>query len=427
MSVNFEKTSTNEGVLHFTIDRETAVKGMQEVYKKVKKDVSIPGFRKGKVNYQMYVKMFGEESLYQDALNLVLNDAYEAAVKESGLDIVTQPRFEAEAMEKGKDWEIKAIVATKPEVKLGEFKNLTVSKQDREVTDAEVEERLTAAQTRLSELALKEGAAVEGDTVVIDYKGFKGEEQFEGGTAENHSLELGSGAFIPGFEEQLIGTKEGDEVEVKVTFPADYQAEDLAGQDVVFQVKVHEVKEKIVPELDDDFAKDVDDEVETLAELKEKYRKEITETKAAASKEAIEEESLRKAVENAEITDLPHGLVHDEVHRQMDHYLNEMKRQGIDPELYYQLTGTTEQDLHKQFEVDADVRVKTNLILEAVVAQENLEASEEDVAKEISELAKQYNMEVDMVRTVVTEDMLKKDIALKKAMDLITETAVEED
>lgn len=425
MSVNFEKTSTNEGVLHFTIDRATAVKGMKEVYKDVKKDVSIPGFRKGKVAYPMYVKMFGEESLYQDALNLVLGDVYDAAIKETGLEVVTQPRFDAESMENGKDWEIKATVATKPAVKLGEFQNLTVSKQDREVSEEEINDRVEAAQSRLSELAIKEDAAVEGDTVVIDYKGFKGEEQFEGGTAENHSLELGSNSFIPGFEEQLAGAKEGDKVEVNVIFPEDYQAEDLAGQAVVFQVEVHEVKEKVVPELDDEFAKDVDDEVETLDALKEKYRQEIKETKENAAKEAIEEEALRLAVENSEIDDLPHEMVHEEVHRQMDHYLNEMKRQGIEPELYYQLTGTTEADLHQQFESDADVRVKTNLILEAIVAQEGLESTDEDLSKEITDLAAQYNMEEEMVRQVVTADMLKNDIALKKAMDMITDTAVE--
>ncbi|OYQ67912.1 trigger factor [Aerococcus sp. 1KP-2016] len=426
MSVNYEQTSTNEGILHFTVAKEDADKALKQAFNRVKKDVTIPGFRKGKINYQMFVKMFGEQSLIEDAVNIVLPEAYTKAVEESGLEIVVQPRFDIESANKGEDWKLLAYVATKPEVKLGQYKELTVAKQDVEVSEEEINERLESAQFNLSELALKDGAAEEGDTVVIDFEGFKDGEAFAGGKGENHSLELGSNSFIPGFEEQLVGTKEGDEVEVNVTFPEEYQAEELAGQDAVFKVKVHEVKTKEVPELDDEFAKDVDEEVETLDELKEKYRKQIAEQKEAAAKEAREEEALRKAVENAEIADLPHEMVHEEVHRQMEHYLNEMQRSGISPEMYYQLTGTTEADLHHQFEQDADTRVKTNLILEQIVKDENITAEVEDVEKEIATLAETYGMTVEEVKNVVTEDMLKNDIALKKAMDLITETAVEE-
>ncbi|MCZ0716733.1 trigger factor [Aerococcus kribbianus] len=425
MTVNYEKTSTNEGVLHFTIAHEDAVKAMQQAYKRIQKDVSIPGFRKGKVNYKMFTQMYGEASLYEDALNILLPSEYPKAVEEAGLDVVTQPQFDVDSIEKGKDWEVQAKVATKPAVKLGQFKDLEVSKQDREVTDEEVDQRLAAAQNKLSELVLKEGPAEKGDTVVIDFEGFKDGEAFEGGAGQNHSLELGSDSFIPGFEDQLIGAKEDDEVEVKVTFPEDYQAEDLAGQDAIFKVTVHEVKAKEVPELDDEFAKDVDEEVDTLDELTAKYRKELEEAKNKQADEAMEEEALRQAVENAEIDDLPHAMVHEEVHRQMDHYLNEMQRQGISPELYYQITGTSEADLHKQFEEDADVRVKTNLILEQIVKDEEIEASDEDVENEIQSLADNYNMDADQVRNIITEDMLKNDIALKKAMEVITESAKE--
>ncbi|AMB99808.1 trigger factor [Aerococcus urinaehominis] len=425
MSVNYEQTSTNEGVLHFTIAQDKAQAALKQAYNKVKKDVSVPGFRKGKVNYQVFVKMFGEEALYEDAVNIALPEAYAAAVEESGLDIVTQPRFEIEEIGKNQDWTIKAQVATKPEVKLGEYKNLTVTKQDREVTEEDINQRLEAAQANLTELVVKEGPAEEGDTVVIDFEGFKDGEAFEGGKGENHSLELGSNSFIPGFEDQLAGAKEGDEVEVKVTFPEDYHAEDLAGQEATFQVKVHEVKAKEVPELDDEFAKDVDDEVESLDQLRDKYRAELQEVKDNAAQEAVEEEAIRQAVDNATIEDLPHEMVHEEVHRQMEHYLNEMQRQGISPELYYQITGTSEADLHQQFEADADVRVKTNLILEQIVADENIEVSEEDVNEEIKNLAETYGMEEAMVQQVVTQDMLRNDIALKKAMELITSTAVE--
>lgn len=425
MTVNFEKTATNEGILHFTIEHDKALKAMKQAYKRIQKDVALPGFRKGKVTYKMFTQIYGEASLYEDALNLLLPVEYPKAVEEADVDVVAQPQIDIEDIQKGKDWKIAAKVATKPAVKLGEYKDLEVSKQDREVTDEEVDQRLAAAQSRLSELVLKEEPAEKGDTVVIDYEGFKDGEAFEGGQADNYSLELGSDSFIPGFEDQLIGAKEGDEVEVKLSFPEDYPAEDLAGQPVVFQVKVHEVKEKEVPELDDEFAKDVDDEVETLDELKAKYRKELEENKEAQATEAVEEEALRKAVENAEIEDLPEAMVHEEVHRQMEHYLNEMQRQGISPELFYQITGTSEEDLHKRFEEDADVRVKTNLILEQIVADENLEANDEDVENEIKSLADTYNMEEDKVREVVTKDMLQNDIALKKAMDMITKSAKE--
>ena len=425
MTATFEKTATNEGVLTFSIPQEEIQQGLTIAFNKVKGNLNVPGFRKGKVTRQVFNRMFGEEALYEDALNAVLPKAYDAAVAEAGLDVVAQPKIDVKSMEKGQDWVITAEVTVKPEVKLGEYKNLTVAKQEREVTDSDVEERLNQKRNQQAELVVVEEPAKEGDTVVIDFEGFKDGVAFEGGKGENYSLELGSGSFIPGFEDQLVGAKAGDDVEVKVTFPEDYQAEDLAGKEAIFKVKVHEVKEKELPELDDEFAKDVDDEVETLDELKAKIREELTATKASQAEEAVHDEALRKAVENAEVVELPHVMVHDEVHRAMDEFLNNMQRQGISPEMYYQLTNSTEADLHKQFEQDAELRVKTNLVIEAIVKAENLEATEEEIEKEIAELAETYNMPVDQVKRLLTTDMLSHDITMKKAIDLVTSTAVE--
>lgn len=425
MTAKFEKKGTNDGVLTFSIANEEIQKGLTTAFNRVKGNLNVPGFRKGKVSRTVFNRMYGEEALYEDALNAVLPAAYEAAVLEAGIDPVAQPKIDVKSMDKGEAWTIEAEVTVKPEVKLGEYKNLTVEKRDTEVTDEDVDERVKSAQEQQAELAIKEDAAVEGDTVVIDFEGFVGEEAFEGGKGENYSLELGSGSFIPGFEEQLVGQKAGDSLDVTVTFPEDYQAEDLAGKEAVFKVTVHEVKAKELPELDDEFAKDVDDSVSSLAELKEKFRQELTESKAQAAKDAVEEAAIRQAVENAEIVELPHVMVHDEVHRAMDEFLNNMQRQGISPEMYYQLTGSTEQDLHQQFEAEADTRVKTNLVIEAIAKAEGLEATEEEIANEIKELSETYNMPEAQVKRVLTEDMLKHDVTMKKAVDLVTSTVVE--
>ena len=426
MTAKWEKTGTNDGVLTFSIEQAEIQKGLTTAFNKVKGNLNVPGFRKGKVSRQVFNRMYGEEALYEDALNAVLPEAYEAAVKEAGIDPVSQPKIDVDSMEKGQDWVIKAEVTVKPEVKLGDYKELTVEKQDREVTEEDVDARIKREQEARAELVIKEDEAAEnGDTVVIDFEGFLGEETFKGGKGENYSLELGSNSFIPGFEDQLVGVKAGESKEVNVTFPEDYQAEDLAGKDAVFKVTVHEVKAKELPELDDEFAKDVDDSVETLAELKEKYRKELTETKEKAAEDAKDEAAIRQAVENAEIVELPHSMVHDEVHRSMDEFLNNMQRQGISPEMYYQLTGSTEADLHQQFEGEAETRVKTNLVIEAIAKAEGLEATEEDIEKEIQELSEAYNMPVDQIKRVLTEDMLKHDITMKKAVEIVTGTAKE--
>ncbi|MEG0497287.1 MAG: trigger factor [Carnobacterium sp.] len=425
MTANWEKKGTNDGVLTFEISEEKIKEGMNTAFNKVKGTLNVPGFRKGKVSRQVFNKMYGEASLYEDALNAVLPEQYEEALKEAGIDPVDQPKIDVKSMEAGQPWVIEANVTVKPEVKLGEYKALTVEKQDREVSDADVDAELEEKREQQAELVLKDEAAAEGDTVVIDFDGSKDGVPFDGGKGENHSLEIGSNSFIPGFEEQLIGAKANDELDVTLTFPEDYHEEDLKGAEAVFKVKVHEVKAKELPALDDEFAKDVDEDIETLAELKEKTMKKLVEAKNAAADEAVEEAAIRQAVENATIEEIPGSMIHDEVHRQMDTFLNDMQRQGVSPEMYYQITGTTEEDLHKQMESDAELRTRTNLVLEAIVEAEAFAPSEEEVEAEIKELAGQYGMEEKAVRAALTPDMLKHDISMKKAIDLITSTSVE--
>ena len=424
MSVSFVNKETNRGVLTFTIGQDQIKPALDRAFNAVKKNIAVPGFRKGHIPRPVFNQRFGEESLYQDVLNALLPAAYEAAVKEAGLEVVAQPKIDVTSMEKGQDWVITADVVTKPEVKLGAYKDLEVSVEvSKEVTDAEVDERIERERNNLAELVLKDGAAAEGDTVVIDFVGSVDGVEFDGGKGDNFSLGLGSGQFIPGFEDQLVGHSAGETVDVVVTFPEDYQAADLAGKEAKFVTTIHEVKEKEVPALDDELAKDIDEEVETLAELKEKYRKELAEAKEAAYNDAVEAAAIDLAVENAEIVDLPEEMIHEEVHRAVNEFLGNMQRQGISPDMYFQITGTTQEDLHKQYEADAAARTKTNLVVEAVAKAEGFEASAEEVEAEITSLATDYNMEADRVRQLLSEEMLKHDIAVKKAVEVITSTA----
>lgn len=424
MTVSFEKTSDTKGTLSFSIDQETIKTGLDKAFNKVKANISVPGFRKGKISRQMFNKMYGEEALFEEALNAVLPTAYDAAVKEAGIEPVAQPKIDVAKMEKGSDWELTAEVVVKPTVSLGDYKDLTVEVEaTKEVSDEEVETRLTNSQNNLAELVVKETAAENGDTVVIDFVGSVDGVEFEGGKGSNQSLELGSGQFIPGFEEQLVGTKAGETVEVKVTFPENYQAEDLAGKEALFVTTVNEVKAKELPELDDELAKDIDEEVETLDELKAKFRKELEESKAEAYDDAVETAAIEAAVANAEIKEIPEEMIHEEVHRAMNEFLGGMQQQGISPEMYFQITGTSEDDLHKQYEADADKRVRTNLVIEAIAAAENFTTSDEEVKAEIEDLAGQYNMPVEQVEKLLPVDMLKHDIAMKKAVEVIATTA----
>ena len=425
MSVKWEKKEgTNDGKLTFEIQPDKIKEGLDIAFNKVKKSLNVPGFRKGRVPRQIFNKMYGEEALYQDALNALLPEAYANAVSESKIKPVSQPEINVESMEKDSAWVLSAKVTVEPEVELGEYKGLEVMKHSTDVSDKEVADELERRRQQQAELVLKEDEpAAEGDTVVIDFEGKVDGKPFDGGKAENYSLELGSKTFIPGFEDQLVGHKAGDEVEVKVTFPDDYQAKDLQGKDAVFEVKIHEVKQKELPELDDDFAKDIDDDVDTLEELKAKVKDEIKEQKEAAAKNAVQEEAISKAVENAKIGDIPEAMIEDDVQRQMDQYFSGMQQQGINPDMYFKLTGTSEEDLRKQFREGSEERVKTNLVLEAIVEKENIEISEDEINDEIKDLAAQYGMDEKAVRSALSDDMLKHDISIRKVVQEMTDSA----
>ena len=425
MSAKWERDSdASKGTLTFDIDVDTINKGIDEAFVETRKKITVPGFRKGRVPRQIFNQMYGEESLYQDALNKVLPDAYSAAVKETGIKPVDQPKIDIKSMEKGQPWTLTAEVAVEPEVKLGDYKGMEVPEQDTTVSDADVDSEIEKKRQQQAELVLKEDKpAAKGDTVVIDYEGSIDGKKFDGGSADNYSLELGSGSFIPGFEDQLVGVNSGDDVDVKVTFPEDYHAKELAGKEALFKVKVHEIKEKQLPELDDDFAKDVDEDVDTLDELKDKTRKQLQEQKDNQAKGAIEDAAIEKAVANAEIEDIPQAMLDDDTNRQMQQYLAGMQQQGISPQMYFQITGTKEDDLKKQFANDAEQRVKTNLVLEAIVDDAKLEASEDEIKDEVKDLAKQYGMEEDAVEKALSKDMLSHDIKIKKAVDLVADSA----
>ncbi|EAC8742044.1 trigger factor [Listeria monocytogenes] len=426
MSVKWEKQEGNVGKLTFEIEQEKVKEGLDRAFVKVRKTLNVPGFRKGKVPRQIFNQRFGEEALFQDALDILLPEVYSAAIDEAGIDPVDTPQVNIESMEKGETWVLTAEVTVKPEVKLGDYKGLEVEKRETELTTEELEAELKQLQERQAELVVKEDAPAEnGDTVILDFEGFKDGVAFEGGQAENHSLELGSGQFIPGFEEKLVGLKAGDEADIELTFPEEYHAEDLAGQPVVFKVKLHEIKTKEVPALDDELAKDIDEEVETLDELKEKISKRLQEAKEESVAQAKQEEVIAKAVENAEV-DIPHAMVHHEADHLMNHFAQDLQAQGLTPELYYQFTGQTEEAMHEQMEKDAEKRVKMNLVLEAIAEAENIEPTEEAIDEEISTLAEKYGMEKDAVRAALGDmSELKSDLKIRKAIDVLLDSAVE--
>ncbi|EAF4517686.1 trigger factor [Listeria monocytogenes serotype 4b] len=426
MSVKWEKQEGNVGKLTFEIEQEKVKEGLDRAFVKVRKTLNVPGFRKGKVPRQIFNQRFGEEALFQDALDILLPEVYSAAIDEAGIDPVDTPQVNIESMEKGETWVLTAEVTVKPEVKLGDYKGLEVEKRETELTTEELEAELKQLQERQAELVVKEDAPAEnGDTVILDFEGFKDGVAFEGGQAENHSLELGSGQFIPGFEEKLVGLKAGDEADIELTFPEEYHAEDLAGQPVVFKVKLHEIKTKEVPALDDELAKDIDEEVETLDELKEKISKRLQEAKEESVAQAKQEEVIAKAVENAEV-DIPHAMVHHEADHLMNHFAQDLQAQGLTPELYYQFTGQTEEAMHAQMEKDAEKRVKMNLVLEAIAEVENIEPTEEAIDEEISTLAEKYGMEKDAVRAALGDmSELKSDLKIRKAIDVLLDSAVE--
>lgn len=423
----FTKGEGNKGTIKFEVPVDVYEKGIDAAFNDVKKQITVPGFRKGKMPKQVFFQMYGEESLYQDALNVVLPDVFADAVAEAGVTTVGQPKIDAESMNKGEAWVLTAEVELAPEIELGEYKGVKVPASDVTVSDEELDAEITRLQEGQAELVLVDAPAKNGDTVVIDFVGSVDGVEFDGGKGENYSLELGSGSFIPGFEDQLVGAKADDVVNVNVTFPEEYQAADLAGKDALFVVTVHEVKAKEVPALDDEFAKDIDEEVETLAELKDKVKARLTTSKEDAAKDAKEDAAIAAVVDNASVEggQIPDSMIHEDVHRQMNQFFASMQQQGISPELYYQITGSSEDDLHKQYEEGAERRVKTNLVLEAIVKAENIKPSADDIAAEVKSLADQYGMDEAAVRGALSDDMLSHDIAIKQVVDMIVDNAVE--
>ncbi|GAB2560805.1 trigger factor [Gracilibacillus alcaliphilus] len=425
MTAKWEKQEGNEGVLTIEVEADKFNEALDQAFKKVVKQVQVPGFRKGKMPRGMFEKRFGVESLYQDAVDIILPGAYSEAVDEVGIEPVDQPEIDIEQIEKGKNLIFTAKVTVKPEVKLGNYKGLEVEEEDTEVTDEDVEAEIKKQQEQQAELVVKEEGAIEdGDTAVIDFEGFVDGEAFEGGQADNHSLEIGSGSFIPGFEEQLIGKKAGEETEVEVTFPEEYHAENLAGKEATFKVKIHEVKAKELPELDDEFAKDIDDEVETLAELKEKTKKRLQEQKENQADADKRESLVQQASDNAEI-DIPEAMVQSELDRMVQEFEQRLQMQGMTLEMYSQFSGQDEDALKEQMKEDAAKRVKTNLTLEAIGAAENVEVTEEDIEKELESMATMYNMEIDQIKQALGGNTLalQDDLKFKKAIDVLVDNS----
>lgn len=427
-NAEFTRGDGNKGTLKFEIPVEDHAAAIDAAFNKIKDTLDVPGFRKGKMPKQMFIARFGEEALYEDALNFALQEAYPSAIDATGIAPVNQPQIGVESLEKGQAWVISAEVEIAPEIELGDYKGLTIKKQDVEVSDVDVDAEIETMRQGQAELVLAEDHAAEnGDTVVIDFDGSVDGDHFEGGKGENFSLELGSGQFIPGFEEQLVGHKADESVEVKVTFPTDYQAEDLAGKEAVFETTIHEVKVKEVPALDDEFAKDVDEEVAGLEELKAKTKDRLAETKKNEAAEAKEDEAVSLAVDNAKVVgdEIPSAMLEEDIHRQMNSFFASMQNQGISQEMYSQITGQTNEDIHNQYAEGAEKRVKTSLVLEAIVKAEGITPDQAEIDAEVKSLAAQYGMEEDAIRNALSDDMLAHDIAVKQAVSSIVDSAIE--
>ncbi|MFP5106526.1 trigger factor [Neobacillus sp. C211] len=422
MSAKWEKLEGNRGVLTVEVSAEKVNEGLTAAFNKVVKQVNVPGFRKGKMPRPMFEKRFGVESLYQDALDILLPEAYGSAIDETGIEPIDRPDIDIEQMEKGKELIFKATVQVKPEVTLGEYKGLEVEALDTNVTDEDVANELKTLQERQAELVVKEEGTIEnGDTVVLDFEGFVDGEAFEGGKAENHSLEIGSGSFIPGFEEQLVGLATGESKDVEVTFPEEYHAAELAGKPAVFKVTIHEIKGKELPALDDEFAKDVDDEVETLDALKEKIKTRLENSKKHEAEHHLRDTVVEKAAANAEV-EIPDVMVNSEVNRMLQEFEQRLQMQGMNLELYFQFSGQDENALREQMKEEAVIRVRTNLTLEAIAKAENLEVTEEEVDAELENMAGMYNMTVDSIKQALGGlEGIKSDLKLKKAVDFIVE------
>lgn len=427
MSVQVKKLEKNMAKLTIEVSSEEFENAIAKAYKKNKNKISMPGFRKGKAPRAMIEKMYGKGIFYEDAANSIIPDAYADAAKESELEIVAQPEIDVTQIESGKPFIFTATVALKPEVTLGEYKGIEVEKKEVEVTDEEVEAEINKVrESNARMLDIDDRATQDGDTVLIDFDGYVDGKQFEGGKADDYSLVLGSHSFIDNFEEQLVGKNIGDDVEVNVTFPENYQAEELQGKPAVFKVKIKEIKVKELPELDDDFAQDVSN-FDTIAEYKEDLKKKLTENKEEALKREREEAVIGKIIENAQM-DIPEQMVDAQTRQMTQEFAQRLSSQGLSIDQYMQFTGLTPQKMLEELKPQALKRIQSRLVLEAVVAAENIETTEEELDKEIENMASMYQMEVDKLKEVIGEEEKKQislDLAVQKAVEIVTEAAVE--
>ena len=429
MSLQVENLEHNMAKLTIEVSAEDVEKALQQAYLKERKRISLPGFRKGKVPRQVIEKMYGPEVFYDEAANHMISEAYGKAYDECELEIASQPKVEIVQLEKGKPFIFTAEVAVKPEVTLGEYKGLKVDKVSAEVTDEEVDAEIEKERERNARTVdVTDRAVQDKDQITLDFEGFVDGTAFEGGKGEDYPLTIGSGAFIPGFEDQLIGAEIGKETEVKVTFPEEYQAKELAGKEAVFKCTVKTIKVKELPELDDEFASDVSEEGETREEYKAEVKAKIKERKEREAKEKKENQVVEQAVANAEI-DLPEPMVDLQARQMADDFARRIMQQGMTLEQYFQFTGLSEEKMMEELKPQAEKRIRTRLALEAIVAAENIEVSDERLEEELKKMAEAYQMEVDKLKEFMGENekkQMKEDIAVQEAVTLITEAAVEE-
>ncbi|MCR5271932.1 MAG: trigger factor [Lachnospiraceae bacterium] len=427
MKVSVENLEKNMAKLTIEISEDKVEAAIQEAYLKERGKISVPGFRKGKVPRAMIEKMYGTGVFYEEAVNTLISENYGEALDESGLDVVSRPGIDVVQIEAGKPFIFTAEVAVKPEVKLGKYNGVTVTKIDTSVTDEEVDAEIDKEREQNARLETVEGRAAEkGDTVVIDYEGSVDGVPFDGGKADGYSLELGSGSFIDGFEDQLIGKNAGDDVDVNVTFPEQYHAPDLAGKPALFKVKIHEIKAKELPELDDEFASEVS-EFDTLAEYKEDVKKKLVERKENEAKATKEDEAIQKIIDKSDM-DIPEVMIDTQCESMIDEFAQRIQSQGLSFEQYLQFSGSNREKLMEQVRPEALTRIKSSLVLEAIAKEENLVASDEDVDAEIEKMASMYGMEADKLKEMVGEsekNSMKRDIEIQKAVTFIMDNVKE--
>lgn len=427
MNYTVENLEKSMAKVTITVDADKFEEAMQKSYLKNKKNITVQGFRRGKAPRKMIEKMYGAEVFYEDAANSIIPEAYAKAADECGLELVSQPKINVTQLEAGKPFIFEAVVATKPEVELGQYKGVEVTKADTEATDADVEEELKRVQDQNSRtVSVADRAVKDGDNTVIDFEGFVDGVAFEGGKGTDYPLTIGSHSFIDTFEEQIIGMNIGDEKEINVTFPEEYHVDELKGKPAMFKVSVKEIKEKQLPELNDEFAQDVSD-FDTLAEYKDDLKNKIADRKSREAKAKQEDEAIAKIIEDSKM-DIPDAMVDTQVNRMVEDFAQRLQQQGLSVEQYFQYTGMTADKIMDEMKPEAVKRIQSRLVLEAVVKAENIETSEEDFEAELKKMAEAYKMELDQIKEFMGDyekKQIKEDLAIQKAIEVITGSVVE--